>query len=194
MIPIKKIQPGKYRTLLFLLIAALLFSACDRSRNDRGYHYFPDMFYSAAYKTYSEHPVLTNEKTMLEPPEGSVPVGFTPFLYDNSFESREKAGKTIKNPYTADKQLIEEGDKLYGIFCKNCHGETGAGDGFLHTSGKYPIKPASLITDVMKQKPSAEIFHVITKGWGVMSAHETLIKPEDRWKIVLFVETLQQKN
>jgi hypothetical protein len=36
---------------------------------------------------------------------------------------------------------------------------------------------------------------VITKGWGVMGAHASLIRPEDRWKIVMFVEeVLQQQN
>lgn len=193
--PINRMLHMKYRSLFLILIASVIFGACDRSRNDKGYDYFPDMFHSAAYKTFSEHPVLPEQKTMQEPPEGSIPIGFTPYLYDNSFESREKAGKTLMNPFTADEALIEEGQKLYEIFCKNCHGAGGAGDGFLYTSGKYTVKPASLITGAIKQKPSGEIFHVITKGWGVMGAHATMIRPEDRWKIVVFVEeVLQQQN
>jgi mono/diheme cytochrome c family protein len=185
---------GYRPTLIGLMLAVLMFAACDRSRTDKGYDYFPDMFRSAAYKTYADHPVLEGGKTMLEPPEGSIPRGFMPYAYEATFEGRQLAGKELKNPYAPDEQLLAEGKNLYGIFCISCHGAGGQGDGLLITSGKYPIRPSSLVSDEIKLIPSGEIFHVITKGWGVMGAHATLIRHEDRWKIVMFVEELLQQQ
>jgi mono/diheme cytochrome c family protein len=184
----------KGQSLLVLFIAAALFASCDRSRNDKGLEYFPDMFHSPAYKTYSDNPALPGGKTMQEPPEGSIPRGFTPYAYDNSFEGRELAGRELKNPFATDEKLLAEGKNLYGIFCLGCHGASGAGDGILHTSGKYPIKPTSLVEGEILTKPSGEIFHVITQGQGVMGAHASLIRPDDRWKIVMFVEEVLQQN
>ena len=180
--------------LILMFFSMLLFTSCDLSRNDKGYDYFPGMFYSAAYKTYTSHPVLEDGKTMLEPPDGSVPRGFEPYAYDNSFEGREMAGKKLANPYVVGAQLITEGKSQYEIFCIHCHGAGGQGDGILITSGKYPIRPASLVSDEIKQKPAGEIFHVITRGWGVMGAHASLIRPEDRWKIVTYIEEVLQQQ
>jgi mono/diheme cytochrome c family protein len=192
---IKRFLPTTSYPIIALLVAALIISACDRSRSDKGYEYFPDMFHSSAYKTYSDNPVLPDGSTMLKPPEGSIPRGFVPYAYDDSFEGRELAGKELINPLSANDDLIKEGENLYHIFCLSCHGPGGNGDGFLHTSGKYTIKPSSLVEGEILSKPSGEIYHVITKGWGVMGAHASLIRPEDRWKIVMFVEeVLQQQN
>lgn len=191
---LRKLISINRRIIIFMLSIIMIFSACDRSRNDKGYDYFPDMFHSPAYKTYTENPALPGGKTMLEPPDGSVPVSFTPYPYDSSFEARELAGKELKNPFTPNQELLDEGKTLYTIFCMNCHGAGGNGDGFLHTSGKYPIKPASLIEGAILSKPSGEIYHVITKGWGVMGAHASLVRPDDRWKIVMFVEEVLQQQ
>lgn len=181
-------------SLMLILSAILIFTACDRSRTDKAYDYFPDMFYSPAYKTYTDHPVLPDGKTMLEPPEGSVPRGFSPYPYEASFEGRELAGKELKNPLVTDEQILAEGENLYGIFCISCHGASGQGDGLLITSGKYPIRPSSLIDNEVKGIPSGEVFHVITQGWGVMGAHASLIRPEDRWKIVMYIEEVLQQQ
>lgn len=194
MITIRKLLKSGNRVWILLILTAVVLSACDRSRTDKGYNYFPDMFYSPAYKTYSDNPALPGEHTMLEPPEGSLPRGFIQHPYENTFEGRALAGKELSNPFTPDDELVEEGKELYKIFCMNCHGITGDGSGFLHTSGKYPIRPASLITEEIKAKPSGEIYHVITKGWGVMGAHGSQIRPEDRWKIVMFVEEILQQQ
>lgn len=186
-----------YRNLALPLLSAMLvlLASCDRSRMDKGFEYFPDMAHSAAYETYSEHPVLPSGKSMLLPPEGSIPVDYEPYTYGTTPEAREQAGKALRNPFTPSAEVLTEGKKLYEIFCQQCHGATGAGDGFLYLSKKYSIKPSSLITNEMKAKPGGEIYHVITKGWGVMGAHGSLINPSDRWKIVTYVEhTLQEKQ
>jgi mono/diheme cytochrome c family protein len=192
---IKKLRIKKSGSSIIMMLATiLLFTSCDFSRDDKGYDYFPGMFYSAAYQTYADHPDLPDGKTMLEPPEGSIPRGFTPYPYEASFEGRELAGREHENPFVTNEELLDEGKNLYGIFCTSCHGAGGQGDGLLITSGKYPIRPSSLVEADIKGIPSGEVFHVITQGWGVMGAHASLIRPEDRWKIVMYIEEVLQQQ
>lgn len=83
---------------------------------------------------------------------------------------------------------------MYAIFCSQCHGVAGDGNGYLFTSGRYAIKPASLISEKMLAAPDADIFHVITAGFQVMAPHGDLVRPDDRWRIALFVKHELQNN
>jgi mono/diheme cytochrome c family protein len=185
--------PGFRLPFAGLLIAGLLvFTSCDRTRNDKGYEYFPDMAHSLAHETWAENPVFPDGKTMQAPPEGTVPREMIPYPYPATPEGRDAAGIELSNPFEPSPELLARGKELYQVFCQQCHGELGDGKGSLFTSGKYVIPPSNLISEEYKQKPAGETYHVITRGWGVMGAHGAQIKPEDRWKIVSYVETILQ--
>lgn len=184
----------KKMCLTLPLIAALLLVSCDRTREDKGREYFPDMAHGRAYQTYSENPATDDGKTMSEPVKGTIPRHMVPYPYANDIEGREQAGMHLYNPLEVTEALLEEGQNLYSIFCSNCHGVGGDGQGNLFTSGKYIIPPTSLLNPDIVAQPQGETFHVITTGWGVMGAHASLIQPEDRWKIVAFIETILQKK
>lgn len=182
------------RSIAFILMITSILYGCDRTRHDKGYEYFPDMAHSLAYETYSANPNFADGISMRTPPEGTVPRHMVPYAYPATPEGREQAGRALINPLEVNQELLNEGKELYRIFCQSCHGLQGDGKGSLHTSGKYVIPPASLVKDEFKLKPSGEIYHVITTGWGVMGAHGAQISPEDRWKIVMFIEkSLQGK-
>jgi hypothetical protein len=70
----------------------------------------------------------------------------------------------------------------------------GDGQGHLFTSKRYPYPPASLINDKMKAKPEGEMFHQVTLGFGVMGPQGLILRPEDRWKVVLYVKNVLQKK
>lgn len=80
------------------------------------------------------------------------------------------------------------------MYCLNCHGISGDGQGNLYTSKKYPYPPANLLSDKIVGNPEGEIYHVISVGWGIMGEHGTMIQPDDRWKIVLYIENQLHKN
>ncbi len=70
----------------------------------------------------------------------------------------------------------------------------GEGDGNLYTSGLYPVKPRSLMAASAIGLKDGEIFHSITLGFGSMGAHGSQIKPDDRWKLVLYIRNLQEES
>jgi hypothetical protein len=184
---------NNYKTFFLLLLSVVIFS-CNRDRNNPGWDYFPDMFYSTAYETYSKNPNFADSMTMRVPPTGTIPRGFTSFEYTIDPESRIKAGKELLNPFQPDTESLLRGHRVYSTFCLMCHGINGAGDGYLFTSGLYPLKPRSLISDEAIDLKDGEIYHSITLGFGGMGAHGSQIRPDDRWKLVLFIRRLQQDS
>jgi len=182
----------KYKIVLLVLISVALFS-CNRDKNNPGWDYFPDMFYSTAYESFTKNPNFTDSMTMRVPVAGTVPRGFTPFEYTLDPESRIKAGKDLVNPFTADAEYVSRGQSAYTTFCVGCHGISGNGDGHLFTSGLYPLKPRSLVSDNAVKLRDGEIFHSITLGFGSMGAHGSQIRPEDRWKIILYIRKMQEE-
>lgn len=186
---------SKYKaSILFLTSMLILFVSCDRDNNHPGYTYYPDMVDSRAYESFSENPNFDNSSTLREPVEGTVPRGYTPLPYTKDLEDRVKAGNELINPLIVSEETRERGQVLYERFCIHCHGEQGNGQGILYTKKLYPFPPASLVNDRVKNLKDGEIFHSITYGYGVMGAHGTMMKPVDRWNIILYIrEELQQE-
>lgn len=180
-------------TVFILLLILVILPACNRNRNTTGWDYFPDMFYSTAYETNSENPNFKDGMTMRVPPAGTIPRGFTPFNYTIDAESRLRAGKELINPVLSTSEFVMKGKEVYSAFCIGCHGITGDGSGNLYTSGLYPLKPRSLISEEAVKLKDGEIFHSVTLGFGSMGAHGAQIRPDDRWKLILYVRSLQDE-
>ena len=189
-----KYSPGKIVKSFFLIFLLVNVYACNRDRNNPGWDYFPDMFYSTAYETYSKNPNFADGMTMRVPVPGTVPRDFTPFEYTNDPESRIRAGKELVNPVLETPEALSRGREVYTTFCIGCHGITGKGDGHLFTSGLYPLRPLSLSGDTAAKLRDGEIFHTITLGIRSMGAHGSQIRPEDRWKLVMYIRKLQQER
>jgi mono/diheme cytochrome c family protein len=186
-------MPRYIKRAVSLLLFSVLLSGCDRNRNTTGWDYFPDMFYSTAYETFTKNPNFDDGVTMRVPPAGTVPRDYTPFNYTIDPESRIRAGVELINPVTPTNETIIRGKTLYNTFCTGCHGEKGAGDGRLFTSGLYPLKPRLLTGSVADNLKDGEIFHTITLGLGSMGAHGSQIRTEDRWILVRYIRTLQKE-
>ena len=189
---IKINSPGIFFKTIFLVFLLMNLYSCNRNRNNPGWDYFPDMFYSTAYETNSKNPNFENGMTMRVPVPGTVPRDFTPFEYTNDPESRIKAGKELANPFLMTPEALSRGKVIYTTFCIGCHGIEGKGDGHLYTSGLYPIKPLSLSGDTASKLKDGEIYHTITLGIRSMGAHGSQIRPDDRWKLVLYIRKLQK--
>lgn len=179
---------------LFLVFGMIIFLAsCDYDRRTTGWEYMGDMTDSHAYETYTPNPNFADGKTLQPPVAGTIPRGMIPYPYEKSEEDRAKAAQTLVNPLEATSGNIERGKHMYGIYCIMCHGEKGDGQGSLYVNKKYNYPPASLLSEKMRGNPEADIYHVVTVGFGIMAEHGSMISPADRWKIAMYIKDELQK-
>jgi len=177
-----------YLTHFCIIILCLFHFSCETDRNKRGYEYAPDMFYSEAYETYAPNTFFSDGKTAQPPVSGSIPRHMIPHQYPKTSEGQRLAGLELINPFEANEDNLSRGKVEYNVFCANCHGIDGRGDGNLYTSGKYPSEPPSLITKEMLKMPDGEYYHIMTVGSSIMGSFASLIRPQDKWKIILYIK------
>lgn len=149
-----------------------------------------DMMDSPALKAQDHENADELKASSRLPPDGTVPVGFTPYKYAG--DAAEAAAK-LKNPYAGNSkaELLELGRRKFETYCAVCHGYSGGGDG--PVAPKMALKPPPLVSDKIKDVTDGAIFHIITDGQGVMSSYAyQLVNENDRWAIVNYVRSLQK--
>jgi mono/diheme cytochrome c family protein len=180
--------------VLMVVFTGIIFASCDYSRKTTGWDFAGDMIYSKAYETYSANPNFANGRTMQPPVPGTIPRGMIPYQYKKTDEDRLLAAKNLVNPLESNTENLERGKVAFGIYCAQCHGEKGDGQGRLFVSKKYTYPPGNLLSDKMRANPESDIYHVITVGWGIMGEHGSMLSPEDRWKIAMYIKHELQKT
>src|SRR5512145_573346 len=173
-----------------LTIICATLQSCDRDKNNPGYDYFPDMAYSQAYETYAPNTNFPDGKTLQAPVEGTISREGEYYPYKKTEADRAKAAK-LKNPFAPEAQNIERGRVVYQNISLQCHGSKGDGKGHLFVSGKYTFPPANLLSPKVVNLTDGEIFHAITVGFGIMEPHGLIVRPNDRWKVILYMRSLQ---
>ena len=185
-------------TLLVAAVSAMLLSSCSDSQSP-GVEYMPDMYRSPAIEVYVDYEFPDSATTLLAP-ENAIPRGYKPYPYENTNEGYELAGQQLSNPLQLTEKTIKEGKKLYESFCAHCHGKKGLGEGSI-TNAIYGAVPSYADETPnrrgnrsMSQLTEGHIYHTIMYGLNAMGPHSSLIRENDRWKIVAYVQTLQGKD
>jgi Cytochrome C oxidase, cbb3-type, subunit III len=176
-------------------------SSCH-DNNKTGWEFSPNMYNSRAYEPLTQwrtNTINADGKNMREPVAGTVAwQGYKKqfdsskvdlMIYNIPKDSISIAEKVLHNPVELDDDVLAEGKVLYERNCQHCHGEKGKGDGAV--GAVYKGVP-SYSADAYKTMNDGHIFHVITNGKGRMWSHKSQITPQERWKIVHFVHTLQE--
>ena len=198
--------------ILFVSGAAIL-SSCGAGKDNAGKEYSPNMYHSVPYEPlsqiktedagawvssldngvgeyYNSNPNNPNGMTMRVPPLNSVrrSSGYLPYRIPK--DSLDMAARLLVNPLDSTAELVGQGKVLYTRFCSHCHGDQGTEPGKVGEvfGGVTSYKSAAVV-----DKPGGHIFHVITHGKGRMGAHASQLSPEERWKIVRYVQVLQKK-
>lgn len=184
-----------YKTSLFLGLAIAgisAFTACSDDPKHPGYEYMPDMYRSPSYETYSENPNFKDSMTARRPVAGTIPMGdnYMPYPYPNTPEGYEAAGRDLKNPLEKTPENLAEGKRLFENFCIHCHGAEGKGDGSVVTVGHFPPPPS--YSGQLKDLPEGKMFHTVTYGKNLMGSHASQLNKTERWKIIMYVQTLQK--
>ncbi len=177
-----------------LIILCVLQFSCETDYSKRGYEYYPRMNYSEAYETYAPNKFFSDGKTAQPPVLGTIPRHMIPHQYPKTPEGQKLAGMELINPFEPNKSNLSRGKVEYNVFCANCHGFDGRGDGNMFASGKYPSEPPSLITEEMLKMPDGEYYHIMTVGSSIMGPFASLIRPQDKWKIILYIKNELSKR
>ncbi len=139
------------------------------------------------------YPYLPQGKHLVEPVAGTVPRGKAEYVYPfpNTNEGYEEAGKKLKNPLPKTPENLAEGKRLYELYCIHCHGEKGNGQGTIVQAEKFPAPP-SYYGPQLKDLPEGKMFHSITYGKNLMGSHASQLSPQERWKVILYVQALRE--
>ncbi|MFW5759445.1 MAG: c-type cytochrome [Cyclobacteriaceae bacterium] len=209
-----KMQHITIKNWLFVVGASFIMAACGADGNDPGTEYAPNMYHSVPYdplkqiteesagrwvnaredkrgEYYNSNPYNPYKMNMREPAANTVPRNDENVLpYRIPADSISLASTLLSSPLDSTEQVLQQGQVLYASFCQSCHGGAGAGDGPV---GKVYRGVPSFQASTVKNLSEGHIFHVITYGIRRMSGYGTQLDVNERWKIVKYVQTLQNQ-
>lgn len=179
-----------------ILAGAAFMTACNSGnmRRNPGKIYAPDMVYSQAYDAYTANPVTADGLTSQPPVPGTIARGQDMPLHLK--ESDTVAFNALPIPFDFSAAEIEEGGRLYNIYCGICHGAALDGSGPLYTSGKFAAMPANMVSggDYYTFMPPGRIYHAIVYGKNMMGSYSSQLNEKERWQVVAYVKQIQSQN
>ena len=95
------------------------------------------------------------------------------------------------NPIKSDIASIERGKKSYAMLCATCHGVTAMGDGA--AGAALNPKPTNLKA-MSGGHPDGDFAWKIANGRGAMPAWKSLLKEDQIWDLVNFIQDLKNDS
>ncbi|MCY3847018.1 MAG: cytochrome c [Acidobacteria bacterium] len=106
-------------------------------------------------------------------------------------QDEQESAEPQANPVAMSEDSVRAGRRIFGRFCRSCHGMRADGQGMTAPSGS---RPANLVDDQWDHgSTDGEIFTVIREGVPPaydMDAWEGRITDEDIWNIINFLRDL----
>jgi hypothetical protein len=176
-----------------LYIAAVIFvSAIMVSCNSNdapNYQYMPNMYEPVDYETYGAYEIFPGEQSAMLAVDGTIPRGWEPYEYENSFDGLSQARAELKMLLDVTEENLVEGKKLYTIYCAVCHGDKGDGQGILVKREKFLGVPS--YADPGRNITEGSIYHVMMYGINAMGSHASQTNELERWQIAMHVLNLK---
>jgi mono/diheme cytochrome c family protein len=82
---------------------------------------------------------------------------------------------------------LAKGKAMFDIYCIECHGAKGDGQGVLVQRGKFLGVPNYKDREITE----GSIYHVIMYGRNLMGSHASQLTYKERWEIVQYVQKLR---
>lgn len=174
--------------ITLLVGITILVSSCQ-NKTKPNYQYFPNMYESVGYETYSESAAFKNGKEAQLPADGTISRGHDLYEYENSTAGYDLAKANLKSPLAAADVDMVKAKALYDVYCAICHGPAGNGKGKLVTQQKFLGVPS------YADRPITEgsTFHVITYGLNAMGSHANQLNAHERWLVSAYVLKLKSE-
>ncbi len=188
--------------LIGLVTTVLAAASCNNGpRRDTGKIYMPDMAYSRAVETYSDHSYLNEAGINYDatPVAGTIKRGGVaafPIAMDKTGDTTNYvASKQVVNPLPAlDSADLVEATRLYLVNCGICHGTKLDGNGPIYNGGNgpYPIAPRNLVADpIVSKMPMGQMMYSVTYGKNLMGSYASQLSTKQRWMVIHYVKSKQ---
>ena len=176
----------------YLAVFLLLFVSCSDGKKptDRDVQYMADtdMYNSVPYNTYSTNPVFKNGLSSQDPVEGTIARGQVVYEIPNSEAGYQMAKDSLQSPLELSEKNLDNGQKMYAIYCAICHGDAGDGQGTLVKNEKFLGVPNYKDRDIT----DGSAYHVIMYGRNMMGSHSSQLSETERWQVVQYVSKLRE--
>jgi mono/diheme cytochrome c family protein len=137
-------------------------------------------------KDMSDQPSIKPQEAPRLPPVNSIPTqGKEPKM------DRIQAGKILHNPVKPTTASIDNGKRLFEVYCTPCHGADAKGNGPV---AKKFVPPPDLTLEMFRKRPDGFIYEQINSGGPLMPGQGEALLPRERWEIVNYLRRLQQKQ
>lgn len=171
---------------MMLTVAAAAVSC--HNKKEPNYQYFPNMYESVAYETYSESDAFANGKEGQMPAANTIKRGFVPYELPNTTAGYE-ASKALTSPLDSTQVDMDKAAQLFDIYCGICHGEKGDGKGNLSKREKLLGVPSYKDRAIT----IGSVYHVETYGLNAMGSYANQLSQQERWMVAAYVMKLKSE-
>ena len=147
------------------------------------------MFESVSYKAYDPNPVLARGQTLQLPPEGTRAAWSRPRSPTGPGPRRRCAPaascgtRSSPRPPTCARPARSSRPSASSATARRDRA-TGRSSAASRTRRAcWPTAPRRL--------PDGQVFHIISRGQGIMPSHAAQVLPDDRWRVILYLRQLQ---
>lgn len=168
--------------------------SCDSGnmRRTPGHIYAPDMTYSRAYDAYTSNPNFEDGLTSRRPVSGTIARGHE--MPDHMVEGDTAGYKNFNTELRFTDNELDEGRRLFNIYCGICHGTGLDGQGPLYASGKFASMPANLKDAKYLHMSSGQMYAAIKYGKNMMGAYASQLDIKQRWMVIAYIKKVQSEN
>lgn len=182
----------------FFTLVVFLVISCGDDHSKPGRIYMPDMAYSRAYETYSDHSNLSSKGVSFNnrPVSGTVSRGEElPYHLSNDSTGYAQSAAVVNPMPRLNEAEMTEAERLFLINCAICHGTALDGNGPLYKGGNGPFaaKPAVLVGDPkIEALPEGTLYHVMTYGKNLMGSYASQLNRKQRWMVAQYIKMKQK--
>jgi mono/diheme cytochrome c family protein len=196
-----------YYTLAFAVVLLLSIMGYRGALSTRPpIEVWPDMDHQAKYKPQAESKFFADGRADRAIPAGAVPYGRGVGGADSGaivqnpdylaadqahYAGKQADGAFVRGfPVEVTRQLLEQGQNRYQIYCAPCHGTLGDGNGITKSYGM--VATPTYHDDRLRSMAEGEIYNTITHGKNTMFPYADKLTPDERWAVVAYVRALQR--
>jgi mono/diheme cytochrome c family protein len=186
---------NKFKSIVVASLAlAVGLVSCDSGnmRRTPGHIYAPDMTYSRAYDAYTANPNFEDGLTSRKPVSGTIARGHE--MPDHLVEGDTNAYKTFTTSLRFDEGQMDEGRRLFNIYCGICHGTGLDGQGPLFNSGKFASMPANFKDAKYTHMSVGQMYAAIKYGKNMMGSYAAQLDIKQRWMVIADIKKVQSEN